>query len=299
MLCRRVSQAAVQQAAEQFEAPMKGTVTDLRIGVEQLDPVVRGRFDIAFSTNVLEHVQDPRIALDRIESVLVDGGIQRHVCPKYVFPYEPHFFIPLVPFRPAATRWFLRAVTEPGLWQSLNFVISRTVRRWARDAGRTVELDRGVLGEAVERFLADKAFAERHSAPRASSGCWSGSERCRCSAGYRRPSCHPCASRSRHKTALDLALAESARRVVCARIEEHDVPHELEHHERDEPHRDELGELMRYFSPVHEDREQAQIERVTAQCDGEKSQGGAATHHAPSERDPSVELERGQEADRQ
>ena len=158
-----ILQAAVQQAAEQFEAPIRGTVTELRIGVEQLDPVVHGRFDIAFSANVLEHVQDPRVALDRIESVLGDGGVQRHVCPNYTFPYEPHFFMPLVPFHPAATRWLLRrTVTESGLWQSLNFVTSRTVRSWARDAGRTLEFDRGVLAAAIGRFLDDPIFAERH-----------------------------------------------------------------------------------------------------------------------------------------
>ena len=159
-----ILQAAVQQAAELFEAPVRGTVPELRIRVEQLDPEVHGRFDIAFSANVLEHVQYPLVALDRIASVLVDGGVQRHVCPNYMFPYEPHFFIPLVPFRPAATKWLLRgAVTESGLWQSLNFVTARQVRRWARTAGVEVRFDRGVLAESVERFLADEDFAERHS----------------------------------------------------------------------------------------------------------------------------------------
>ena len=90
--------------------------------------------------------------------------MQRHVCPNYAFPYEPHFFVPLVPFVPSLTKALLpRRITETGLWDSLNFVTALQVRRWARSAGMEVRFDRGVLAEAVERFLADEVFAERHS----------------------------------------------------------------------------------------------------------------------------------------
>ena len=90
--------------------------------------------------------------------------MQRHVCPNYAFPYEPHFFVPLLPFVPSLTKALLpRRITETGLWESLNFVTARQVRRWARGAGVEVRFDPGVLAEAVERFLADAVFAERHS----------------------------------------------------------------------------------------------------------------------------------------
>jgi hypothetical protein len=90
--------------------------------------------------------------------------VQRHVCPNYAFPYEPHFYLLLVPFVPSLTRLLLpKRITRTGLWESLNFVTARQVRRWARRAGVEVRFDRGVLAEAVERFLADPVFAERHA----------------------------------------------------------------------------------------------------------------------------------------
>jgi len=141
-----------------------GSRTVLPIGVEDLDPDVHGRFILAFSANVLKHVDDPELALDRIQAVLEDGGVQAHVCPNYAFPYEPHFFVPLVPLRPAATRRLLpRSMAETGLWASLNFVTARQVRRWESRAGLDVEFAPGVLGEALDRFVSDSVFAERHA----------------------------------------------------------------------------------------------------------------------------------------
>ena len=136
----------------------------LPIGVEDLDPAQHGRFDVVLSVNVLEHVPDPADALTRIRSVVADGGLRRHVCPNYTFPYEPHFFVPLLPLAPALTRRLLpRRITDTGLWASLNFVTARRVRRWARGQGVAVAFDDGVLALAVERFLADPIFAERHA----------------------------------------------------------------------------------------------------------------------------------------
>lgn len=140
------------------------TAPIFRIGVEGLHPDVHGRFDLAVSVNVLEHVKDPDEALTRIGAVLAEGGVQRHVCPNYSFPYEPHFFVPLVPFAPALTRVILpRRMTRTGLWESLNFLTARRLRRWARQQGAAITFDEGVLAQAVDRFLADAIFAERHA----------------------------------------------------------------------------------------------------------------------------------------
>jgi len=155
-------QAAVDTALSAFPRPA-GSRTVLNIGVEDLDPDVHGRFDVVFSANVLEHVEDPVLALGRMQAVVADGGVQTHVCPNYSFPYEPHFFVPLLPFKPSATRWLLpRSTTDTGLWESLNFVTARQVRRWASQAGLRIRFDRGVLAEALERFSNDPVFAERH-----------------------------------------------------------------------------------------------------------------------------------------
>lgn len=161
-----VLQGVVSAAASDLrsDASGQGSVTILQIGVDDLNPAVHGRFDIVFSANVLEHVPDLVSALARMQSVLAEGGAQRHVCPNYALPYEPHFFLPLLPFVPSLTRVLLpRRITETGLWNSLNFVTAGQVRRWARSAGVEVRFDSEVLAKAVERFLADAVFAERHS----------------------------------------------------------------------------------------------------------------------------------------
>ena len=161
-----VLQEVISTAAAdlQSDSSSQADLVILKLGVDDLDPAVHGRFDVVFSANVLEHVPDPISALERMQSVLAEGGVQRHVCPNYAFPYEPHFFLPLVPFVPSLTRLLLPSrITQTGLWESLNFVTARQVRRWARRASTEVRFDRGVLAEAVERFLADPVFAERHA----------------------------------------------------------------------------------------------------------------------------------------
>ena len=75
--------------------PVSSSAPPLPIGIDDLDPSVHGRFEVVFSANVLELVPDLVSALERMQSVPAEGGVQRHVCPNYAFPYEPHFFVPL------------------------------------------------------------------------------------------------------------------------------------------------------------------------------------------------------------
>ena len=66
-------QAAIDGALAGMPKP-SGLGIVLPIGVEELDPNVHGRFPVVFSANVLEHVDDPALALDRMQAVLADGG---------------------------------------------------------------------------------------------------------------------------------------------------------------------------------------------------------------------------------
>ncbi len=152
-------------AASASEGGVPSEVVDtLSIGVEDLDAEVHGRFDIVFSVNVLEHVPDPAIALKLMQSVLLPNGMQRHLCPNYAFPYEPHFSRPLVPFFPNISKSVLpREVTRTKLWNSINFVTARQIRRSAQVIGVSVQFDSQVLAEAVKRFAHDPVFAKRHS----------------------------------------------------------------------------------------------------------------------------------------
>jgi hypothetical protein len=94
-------------------------------------------------------------------SVLAPGGIMLHTCPNYRVPYEPHYGVPLVPFRPQATATLRPRLKDDPLWQSLNFVTAGDLRRFARRHGLAVEFQRGVLADVIARLATDEAFARR------------------------------------------------------------------------------------------------------------------------------------------
>ena len=135
----------------------------LDIGVEELQRELHGSFDLIFSLNVLEHVADWRIALQRCTSVLADGGQMMHAHPNYAVPYEPHFSVPLVPFRPALTARFLPdRISDTDTWRSLNWITARQVKRWCRSNSMKIEFRGGVLAEQLDRLMTDELFRERH-----------------------------------------------------------------------------------------------------------------------------------------
>jgi 2-polyprenyl-3-methyl-5-hydroxy-6-metoxy-1,4-benzoquinol methylase len=133
------------------------------IGVDELEEHQLGLFDLIFSNNVLEHVPDVERALTALDASLAVGAEMVHGCPNYAVPYEPHFGLPLVPMRPAATARLLpRHVRESGLWRSLNWITARQVARVAERHRRTVEFTRGTLADSVARLGDDEEFAARH-----------------------------------------------------------------------------------------------------------------------------------------
>ena len=52
-------------------------------------------FDLVFSEQVFEHVQDHSRAVSEIHRVLKPGGLSLHVFPSKLRPIEPHVFVPL------------------------------------------------------------------------------------------------------------------------------------------------------------------------------------------------------------
>ena len=138
----------------------------LRIGAEELDPALHGRYDLIFSFNVLEHVAKLDEAFAAMAAVLAPGGRMLHCCPNYAVPYEPHLSIPLVPGRPElTTRLFGNAIgSHREIWDSLNFITAGTVRRMARRNGLGVRFARGMMYDRVQRLWQDREFSSRHFA---------------------------------------------------------------------------------------------------------------------------------------
>lgn len=126
-------------------------------------PPSAGKFDLIFSNNVVEHIDEPIDTLTHISTLLTPGGRLLHSCPNYSVPYEPHFGIPLLPWNPAATARILPGrIGRSDLWRSLNFIRAGDVRTWAQEAGLTVDFEQGQLASSIERLTVDKEFAARH-----------------------------------------------------------------------------------------------------------------------------------------
>ncbi|EKV26045.1 hypothetical protein C882_3332 [Caenispirillum salinarum AK4] len=136
----------------------------LAMTAEELDPDTHGRFDLIYSFNVLEHIADLDAAVAAMARVLAPGGTMLHVCPNYTFPYEPHLAIPLVPGAPAATRRLFprRVAAQQGVWDSLNFITARRLRRLARTNSLEMTLAPPLMPAMIERLGQDPIFARRH-----------------------------------------------------------------------------------------------------------------------------------------
>lgn len=128
-------------------------------------------FEFAFSVNVMEHIEAPGIAIERVSASLSPGGSYRFLCPNYLFPYEPHFNIPTFGSKALTERLLRRHIEastrarDPmGLWKSLNWITVPQVKRMAAaDASLTVDFQRRTLASMVERSVDDAEFAKRRA----------------------------------------------------------------------------------------------------------------------------------------
>ena len=121
-------------------------------------------FDLIMSNNVLEHIPDVKLALSNLCAALSPDGIMVHSCANYSFPFEPHYGIPLVPFAPRLTRFFVSSKTrDDGVWRSLNFVTARQVRKSSESNGMVCLFRQGTMSASIRRLASDHQFAGRHA----------------------------------------------------------------------------------------------------------------------------------------
>jgi SAM-dependent methyltransferase len=129
------------------------------------------RFALAFSVNVMEHVDSPDQAIAQVSAALSPGGSYRFLCPNYLFPYEPHFNIPTVGSK-ALTWRLLRSRIEgnagmddpAGVWNSLNWITVPQVTRMARlDESLAADFRTSTLEWMLERAISDAEFAKRRA----------------------------------------------------------------------------------------------------------------------------------------
>lgn len=121
-------------------------------------------FDLIFSHNMLEHVDDVAATLGALGEVLAPGGRMVQHTVNYRIPYEPHFRIPLVPGAPRLTARLRPALRRSPMWQGLNFLTPVEVERACARAGLAVRFEGGILAGALARLDTDPNFRRRHGA---------------------------------------------------------------------------------------------------------------------------------------
>jgi SAM-dependent methyltransferase len=133
----------------------------IRCTGEQLD--IADRFDFAYTINALEHMRDPFRTIDNIYRSLRPGGMLLAHCPNYHVPFEVHFNIVLITRSKALNQRLYRSAISryPSIWDELNFVTLRQVRRHLRSRGYAFAFNRSVFRDSVWRLIEDPIFAER------------------------------------------------------------------------------------------------------------------------------------------
>ena len=92
-------------------------------------------FDLIFSFNVFEPLQDQHDYIKRIDNLLSVNGKSVILCPNYDFPYEPHFIIPIIRNKETTFKFFKNKILnhekktgEIGLWNGLNFCSKKIIK---------------------------------------------------------------------------------------------------------------------------------------------------------------------------
>ena len=135
-------------------------------------------YDLIYCVNVFEHVKDWKHFLHWVSKRLNDDGLFFVLCPNYSFPYESHFFIPVL-FKKRTTYRFFKNYIDTyemdndygtslvGLWDSLNFVKKRNVIKFIRNNKRMLRLDFNdevdIVDDLVSRVVDDAEFRKRQA----------------------------------------------------------------------------------------------------------------------------------------
>ncbi|NGX56701.1 MAG: Ubiquinone biosynthesis O-methyltransferase [Candidatus Anoxychlamydiales bacterium] len=125
------------------------------------------KFDLIFSINVFEHIQNWNLALLKSIDMLNKNGKLIILCPNYCFPYESHFRIPIIFNKKITSIIFSKYINNYekkydslGLWNSLNFIKITEIKKHLPN-NVTIDFDKSILIRMVNRLFNDKCFNER------------------------------------------------------------------------------------------------------------------------------------------
>lgn len=127
--------------------------------IHYIDPTgsltrVKDKFDIVFSSHVIEHTMDLVIHLNEVELVLKEGGLYVVVVPNKKFTFD--YFKPVSVIEDVLARHFTRHGTNPLSLRSMLMEVNRRThnspeRHWRGDHGE-VRLDKENMLKSIARF---------------------------------------------------------------------------------------------------------------------------------------------------
>lgn len=156
---------ALQQHVQRFFHSVNPRVNFFNVTLEDFS--LSSKFDYIFSINVLEHLEDPMVGLEKTLGLLKKPGSARFVAPNYQIPYEPHFNIPIIINKKWTYLIFKRHIntypcSDPvGLWNSINWVTARGIEKYLKEKEIKVYFSRRALNHYLGRINEAGQFQKR------------------------------------------------------------------------------------------------------------------------------------------
>ena len=128
------------------------------------------KYDIIYSVNVFEHLLNWELYLKKTKQWLNPGGINIILCPNYSFPYESHFKVPVILNKKITYFLFKNKIKKFenknkafGLWESLNFVKMREIRKYCLNNNLKFKYCSEIFNDIINRIDEDEEFKKRQS----------------------------------------------------------------------------------------------------------------------------------------
>lgn len=128
------------------------------------------KYDLIYSVNVFEHLDDWREAIDICVSMLNANGRLVILCPNYWIPYESHFSLPIIGTKSLTHKVFSKKILEKeeafdarGLWDSLNFVTAPQIKNYCNSKDYRLEFDTDIMARMLDRLDEDPEFKKRQN----------------------------------------------------------------------------------------------------------------------------------------
>lgn len=128
------------------------------------------KFDVIFSINTVEHLDDWKNYFELCASWLKTGGVLLTFAPNYSFPYETHFGIPILINKSITYFVFKEHIntfevinSHQNLWRSLNFIKKTEVLKFLNSFPcLQISEDQKIVERLVFRLKKDREFSARY-----------------------------------------------------------------------------------------------------------------------------------------